>query len=242
MYFGEFDKITYGGLEVTNITNRVAFLQSIKDNNFLTFEYQVDDGESPEAIAYNFYGDASLHWVILLLNDIYDPIYGWHLDIKEMVRYLIDKYGDLESAGGGYGGIHHWYYDGIDLDEVKELSSFTIFDGGSSFQVGDKVISTQGALKEVVLEVLTVDGGGSATSLSIVDAGVFTSDSQAQFNLIGGHGVDLVIDGTYSIPSEAVAISNRQYEEAINNEKRNIKILYPENIIQIKQELQYLLK
>lgn len=242
MYFGKFKKIKYDNRNVTDITNRVSFLDNIKNDKFLTFEYFIDDNESPEAIAFNFYGDASLYWIILLINDIYDPVYDWVLSMKELVMYITDKYGDLESVGGGYGGIHHWCYLDLDLPEVKHIENVEIFTGGSNYQIGDMLISNQGAIKEAELEVLSIDGGGGITTLSIIDSGVFTSDSEAQFMLFGGHGLGATVDGVYSVPVEAVAVSNRQYEEKINDEKRKIKVLYPENLTQIKQELEYLLK
>jgi len=240
MYFGNFNPIAYEGINVTDITTRVAFLDTIKKNNFLTFEYQVGDGESPEAIAYNFYGDASLHWIVLLLNDIYDPIYGWHLAYEEILAYMVDKYGDLDEVGGGYGGIHHWEFDGMWLDEVNQVSSVaSITSGGTGYEVGDRVYSVEDSITHADFEVTSVSGG-VVTGLTVVDGGVFLTSADTAFTPLGGHGTGLSIEVAYSVPTGAVAVSNRQYEEGLNEEKRRIKVLYSTHVTQIIQELQYL--
>ena len=55
-----------------NIFRRVK-LSSAAQKNIMEFDYyDVQDGETPEMIAYKYYGDAELHWVVLVINDVTD--------------------------------------------------------------------------------------------------------------------------------------------------------------------------
>lgn len=243
MYFTQFNKIKYDNKNVTNITTRVSFIDSIKKNDELTFDYFIDHGESPEDIAYNFYGDAALHWIIILLNDIYDPVYGWYLDHKEFMNYVEDKYGDPYTAGGGYEGIHHWEHGDMILSASHEISSISaIIDASSGYEVGDKLISGIESIEDAVFLVTSVDVGGEITGLSIITSGIFLYNSDTSIILYGGHGANADIEVVYSTPDKSVAVSNIQYEEKLNEAKRDIKVLYPEHVTQMIQELQFLVK
>ena len=63
--------------------------------------YDVQDGDTPESIAFKHFGDSKLHWVILLTNNINDRYYDWPLTTNEFEHYLNEKYTNPD-------GIHHY--------------------------------------------------------------------------------------------------------------------------------------
>jgi hypothetical protein len=79
---------------VTDITTRVASSAEIRENLFLYDYYDIRDGETPEIIADKMYNDSHLHWVILLCNDIIDPVYDWVLPYNILLQHVIDTYGE----------------------------------------------------------------------------------------------------------------------------------------------------
>ena len=79
---------------VTDITTRISSSQEIRNNVFLYDYYDVMDGDTPEIIAHKIYKDATLHWVILLCNDIIDPVYDWVMPYEELKRHVIAQYGE----------------------------------------------------------------------------------------------------------------------------------------------------
>lgn len=92
-YFSAFPKITYNGTTITDITIRLDFIQRIKSNLAL-FEYvQLQDGQRPEDIANIYYSDPSLYWIILYINSVIDPYYGWLLTDSQLFEYVKNKYG-----------------------------------------------------------------------------------------------------------------------------------------------------
>ena len=107
MYFDSFPVIPYdskGDLhfkDVTNLLRRVSMRAKLKSNTLLYDTYDVKEGETPEMIAHKLYGDAELHWVILLINDITDRYHQWPMTGWQFLDYLNDKYTNPD-------GIHHY--------------------------------------------------------------------------------------------------------------------------------------
>ena len=92
-------------LELTNITLRFKINELLRNKSTVMYQYDVKDGERPDIIAYKYYSDATLDWVILLVNNIVDPQFEWPLDDRSFERYMRKKYGSLEAAKQ----THHLY-------------------------------------------------------------------------------------------------------------------------------------
>lgn len=67
-------------------------------------EYVIKEGERPEQISYEIYGDEQYYWVILQSNNIVDYNAEWPLGNTDLEAYVVSKYGSVEAAAD----IHHW--------------------------------------------------------------------------------------------------------------------------------------
>lgn len=98
-YFSRFPLVPYtfdSGVTfslVSDILRRISVSQETKENYSLYEEYTVKDGETPEIVSFKFYNDTQYHWVILLINDIIDPRFGWPLTESQLFNYANSKYG-----------------------------------------------------------------------------------------------------------------------------------------------------
>jgi len=86
-----------------NILKRVKLRSGLRSGSFLFDNYDVKDGENPEDIAFKWFGDAQLHWVILMTNNITDRYYQWPLSQPQFQEHLADKYGS-----GSEDAVHHY--------------------------------------------------------------------------------------------------------------------------------------
>ena len=77
---------------VTNLVTRFSFEKKFKENTSVFTKYNINDGDTPEIIAYKAYGSAELHWVILSMNDIVDPQYDFPLDQRTLTKFVDSKY------------------------------------------------------------------------------------------------------------------------------------------------------
>ena len=107
MYFESFPKVYYTNVKgvkpklVTNLLRRIGVRDAIKTNAVTYTKYLIKNSDTPESLAFDFYGDANLHYVILLTNDIYDRYHQWPMTSRQFQAYINDKYADAN-------GIHHY--------------------------------------------------------------------------------------------------------------------------------------
>ena len=108
-YFSKFPVFAYDIKNNKNykllpdILRRVKLRALVKSGGMLFDKYDVKENEKPEDVAFKWFGDPELHWVILMTNNITDRYYGWPMNSVQFAEYLTDKYG-----AGNEDGVHHY--------------------------------------------------------------------------------------------------------------------------------------
>ena len=92
-------------IAATDITRRFSLANFVRNANVNFEEYYVQDGERPDTVAYDYYDDQTLDWLVLLANEIHDPYYEWPLSYEQFNAYLTQKYGNMSNA---YQTVHHY--------------------------------------------------------------------------------------------------------------------------------------
>ena len=106
-YFSKFPMMIYdmknnGNFKLLpDILRRVKQRSAIKSGQLIFDTYDVRNGERPEDIAYKWFGDAELHWVILITNNVTDRYYDWPMSDAQFEVYLDDKYTNPDA-------VHHY--------------------------------------------------------------------------------------------------------------------------------------
>jgi hypothetical protein len=123
-YFNYFPKLLYTTNNttsiVTDLLTRPALIQDILDNTSLYYEYDVQEGDTPEIVASRYYGDAELHWVILIVNQITDPFYDWPMSYQQFVAFINEKYGSQANA---LELVHHYERINTSIDGGSKQST-----------------------------------------------------------------------------------------------------------------------
>lgn len=118
---------------VTNVLFRIGLIKDVMENNVNAYYYyNVRDGDRPEILAEQIYGNAEAHWMILYANNIYDPYYDWPMDERTFEKYIIKKYGSLQWAKTNY---HH--YEKVVTRENPSAQVITT----TRFEVNDKKLT-----------------------------------------------------------------------------------------------------
>ena len=132
-YFKYFPKIYYDvrGVKnqtqfdaVTNIMARVvikAHSWKQSDENLNEFieaasgfvKYIIKDGDRPDTVADQFYGDSTLHWVVLYANgaSMQQPWYDWPMTQYDLTKFVAKKYGS-----GNLNATNHYSSGGFQVD------------------------------------------------------------------------------------------------------------------------------
>jgi len=107
MYFSKFPTLLYTLDDgktyqlTTDIFVRTGFIDSVINNNVFYEEVDVPEGDTPEILADKIYGNSFYHWIILLANNIIDPVLDWPMTQNQLIDYTTDKYDNPY-------GVHHY--------------------------------------------------------------------------------------------------------------------------------------
>ena len=99
-YFANMPVINYpikvnGKTKVVNAKNilvRAKFLEYVKNTQSSYLTYVIRDGERPDTLANRVYGRSDLHWIILLFNEIINPLFEWPISSQDLQRVVQEKY------------------------------------------------------------------------------------------------------------------------------------------------------
>jgi predicted DNA-binding ArsR family transcriptional regulator len=108
-YFNSLPKIIYTdafGISriFTNIISRISILPSILKNPLVYYKYDIQDGDTPEIIAYKYYGESYRYWIVLFANQLLDPQWDWPMAGNVLEKYIVAKYSDTNV----YTTTHHF--------------------------------------------------------------------------------------------------------------------------------------
>lgn len=246
MYFQNFPKIYYDfpqdatstDLQIlTDITTNIRFRKEILENITLYDEYDILEGETPEMIAEKVYGNAELHWVIMLANQRYNYLEDYPMSSSELYNYCVDVYG-VDNLNV----IHHYEKDGIvinptavlkvpaDITPQLKVHDFILDDPRGSARINSIDISTN------TVTVVMTYGAFSPGSLVTVKGfrdGLYVS----VVNMFIPN-----VSNAFSISDDVDIVDNYMYETKINESKRRIKLISSSLVDQIVREFQTLVK
>jgi len=114
-------------LVVKNIWRRAQILTEFKSQVTIFTEVTVGDGERPEDLATQYYGNPFYNWTILVMNDITDYYAQWPKSTVQLQEFINAKYDNGQATK------HHV------TTEVKDANENVIVPAGkivpSNFQV-----------------------------------------------------------------------------------------------------------
>lgn len=231
---------------VTNIFFRVRFLQEVLNNIAAYYTVELDDGDTPEIMAEKVYGDPGAAWMITLANNIVDPQWEWPLNYDSFKNYITGKYGSVELAQTT---AHHY-----EMVVTRTLSPDNITTEKRYIVNGDKLTSNNMDVPYNYYHpyVYTIDTLVDDTSIKVdstaytVDSG-FEAQDPGEFGLQPGSLAFTQYVNTYNIDGKTVVevvkgdmITNYDYENTLNENRRLIKIIKKEYYAQIMNEFDQL--
>lgn len=130
-FFENFPTINYGGVSLRNLTLKSDIIKSVLDTVQVFHPFVIRDGERADTIAYDYYGNSELYWLVYMANDIVDPYYDWPMNQSEFKSYIVKKYGDAQTA---LSTILYWsnpnfdYYMTPDTKSLLDVNFLTGWD------------------------------------------------------------------------------------------------------------------
>ena len=103
LYFNSIPKISTSdnngnSIVLTNLLKRVSIIPSLLKNPELFYQYDIQEGDTPEIVAAKYYGDSYRYWLVLFANQILNPQWDWPLTSSQFDVYIKDKYAEAAAA------------------------------------------------------------------------------------------------------------------------------------------------
>ena len=237
MYFANFPKIVYdfdlsSGIDyriITDITRNVRLRKQILENISVYDYYDIAEGETPEIISEKIYGTPYYHWVIMLVNQRYDYVNDFPLTQLELDTYIDQKYGNKKYH------VHDYKVDGFIKEGINiiTLRDSAIEGGGiGEMAVGKVLVSVDNGYEARIDDIL-VESDNTTVQIEVsLRTGKFLQGETV--TILGENTFAEVVSST--IPGQYTTTSNYDYEFALNESKRRIKIVDPKLVEQIVKE------
>ena len=231
-YFKNFPVTAYAFGEETlpdifrDITIYVSIIDDIKDNVAFYNDYHIQEFERPDQVSNNLYGTVDYYWTFWLMNDKLRAR-GWPLTNRDINARLLKDYPldtlttksyILESfkigqtvtgqTSGATGTIEHRHVN---------LGQLVLKNASGTFTSGENVVSTN------------ADG-----ELETIVAFEYAKEYNSAHHYKNGNEYQDVVtsSGTFD-PGSYTKVTYTDYLFDQNDELRQIKVIKPENIIEI---------
>ena len=190
-YFRQVPRLDYPSL--TNDRQSAYDFQTVKNlikravmrddvfNQVIAFEkYSVQGDERPDQIAYDFYGDSGLDWVILTTNNMIHVRDEWPMGQQDFLTYLNEKYTAQELSN-----VHH-YETKIVRDSRGRLiqpEGLIVPEGHSVTFLDNGVLRTESSL----------------TLVSFLDHETNLNDNKREINILRSEFLTIFLDDVKNI-------------------------------------------
>lgn len=183
-------------IRVKNLFKRGKIRDDIFKKVSFFERYKIKGNDRPDNVAYEIYQDASLDWVVLLSNNILNIQTEWPLTQQEFDEYLHRKYGNVDSV------FKYNNPNGLDISQIAQPGyeeTVQVIFGGIHHYETVEIKNSQG--------------------VTIVPAGMEVAEDYSityYEETIGAYNIAMDI---------TTPITVYEYEEKLENAKRNIFIL-----------------
>lgn len=133
-----------------NIMTRISMIPTVSKNPLVFYEYDVQEGDTPEIVAEKYYGDPYRYWIVLFPNEMLDAQWDWPLGYTQLQKYITDKYTELDidpySTIKSYQKVITQYNQSLgttntDVVEISESEYDSLIESTKDLNTSDGVLT-----------------------------------------------------------------------------------------------------
>ena len=193
--------------------------------------YYINDQDRPDVLASKLYGDATLYWLFWMVNDQFAIYNDWPKSQSILDKFINRKY-------SGKALVSNQQSDIVSSSDSKFLQGEKVVGSTSSaFGFVTKIDPTN---KQLILNDVqgifqdgeTVTGSQSSKSFIISSVRNFSDSPHHYVNS----------DGNKTTSETTTMVTNREYEQTLNDSKRSIKYIKTSMIPQLLREFKSMIR
>lgn len=223
-------------IPVKNLFKRGKIREDIFGNLQFFEKYQIIGDERPDNVAFKFYNDETLDWVVLLSNNILNIQSEWPVTQESFDKFLLDKYRSIDISSMNFlsedydrneidsqrpfddeavykvinGGIHHY-----ETEEIKNSLGITVLKAGikinNRWRTSGNFLAMSNSKIEsiqynVTNNIVEVDLQDFILTLKVGDQVQISNISEVQYN--GKH----TVTGIFSEDTESKRVNKFGFE------------------------------
>lgn len=249
-FFKYYPTTQYDGYEVLDITRKAKLSALIADDVMDYMNYTVAEGERPEDVAFYYYDDASLAWLVLMSNNIMDPYSEWPMSQENLEKHIVDKY-KARSGRQLSNEILNWtknetiasniidYKSQYDEEIRINRASFVAY-GDSHRHTVSKVKSGETYTVNSTGDISGADWNNLSGSSGVGTGTVFTATRDGA-GILFADTATVTGESSKSPAREFVAVRAYDYEFELNEQRREIQLINKGYVAKIKDQLETIL-
>jgi hypothetical protein len=275
-FFRQFPKVAYDFNRQGVINNMVDIYRSVRplqnfvDNTSAYTYYEIRNGERPDIVSRNLYGNQNFYWTLFIINDfLHDGLQAWPMSQEDLQTYIGREY---EGYVVTTNPVISRTSDGLIIAHNNSLAGITPTGTTGLFQLGETIQGgTSGAtgtlvkkdldLNQLVIQDVTGAFLGDPTTLPTntteritgQTSGDFVDSYQAykyaeaphHWFVTGDKEEKPVTNAAYvqgGVPTSDLSFkTNRAVVEEINDERSKIRVIAPAYVEQFAEEFENLI-
>ncbi|ATI17696.1 baseplate wedge subunit [Aeromonas phage AS-yj] len=187
MLFNYFPPIKYNGAPTADIFRPHGNYFDDILSKFIVRKYIVSGSPRPEVVSYDLYGDTKYYWILLFLNQVYDPFYDWICEEEIVHQYTAQKYKNLPAKEGTV--LYHIDENGEMYFRMKEypVGSGVWYDEGDTAHLYKQYVGTLVPVTAIEHELATNESKRTINVLNPSDLGRFMDEYTRLMERIRGN-------------------------------------------------------
>ena len=236
-YFKHFPTINFDVKNDGNLIQAKDIFRNIRvssdaEDAIIGYEYYyINDQDRPDVLASKLYGDATLYWLFWMVNDQFATFSDWPKSQSILDKFINRKY-------SGKALVANQQSDIVSSSDSKFLQGEKVVGSTSSaFGFVTKIDPTN---KQLILNDVqgifqdgeTVTGSQSTKSFIISSVRNFSDSPHHYVNS----------DGNKTTSETSTMVTNSEYEQTLNDSKRNIRYIKVDFIPQLLREFKSMIR
>ena len=142
-------------IRVKNLFKKGTLREDIFQNVAIFEKYKIVGDDRPDNVAFDFYGDSKLDWLVLTCNNVINIQSEWPMRQSEFDAFMVEKYGDYNTL---FNGVHHY-----ETTEIKDSAGVVMMQAGLktdstfAFSYTDTISETLFTLSNIAVGVTNYD-------------------------------------------------------------------------------------
>ena len=177
----------------TNLLTRVNIIPSVLNNPMSYYQYDIQEGDTPEIIAYKYYNDIYRYWIVMFSNQLLDPQWDWPMSQSVFNNYLAKKYNFNTTTT-----VHH--YEKV----LTQINSETFLPESQTIEISFDEYN------------LLYNTSGKTTSYNLQNGD--TTSITTQVNAVSYYDYEMRLNES----KRSIKLLNAIYVEQLENEMKNL--------------------